>query len=552
MYADKAKENLVYIYADVNSGDIEDERIYEGDCFYFKCLGCKLHKEELMSINIFIPSVFIYKDNSEYSLPIEDYLLRYFYDDIVSFSSLNYNKNKDKRDQFVVNIQKPSQIVSKRNGIYFDKDKNCFILKLIVQIPLVAGGKRINGEKAIKCFKGLFKVIKSLIVNVKKSDIDKHIKLYQNQMTIRKYLMDNDYVSFIGNGSILPRINDSDLPMLNAIKFKSPKEDEITIRLNDGTCIKGMGIKKGINVIIGGGYSGKSTLLNAIERGIYNHTLNDGREYVITSSNALMCNAEDGRFVNNLNLSLFFKKLPGNNLNNYTSNKASGSVSQASNVIEAINNDSKLILIDEDRSAVNFMYRDDIMRKIIKNEPIISLTERINLIKEKENVSFIIVIGSLSDYLKYADNVIMMDNFLPYNKTKDIENKIVSFDDTKYFFSKKRIYYSKLRLFISENVIDNKILVYDDIVLDITKLSSIISYEQVSFLQFLIKSALMYIKKQQIDLNEFATYLLSKIDDSSICEVSNVINENTSMFFEEIRKIDLISALLRIKSLKIN
>ena len=107
-------------------------------------------------------------------------------------------------------------------------------------------------------------------------------------------------------------------------------------------------------------------------------------------------------------------------------------------------------------------------------------------------------------------------------------------------------------MFISENVIDNKILVYDDIVLDITKLSSIISYEQVSFLQYLIKSALMYIKKQQIDLNEFATYLLSKIYDSSICEVSNVINENTSMFFEEIRKIDLVSALLRIKSLNIN
>ena len=99
-------------------------------------------------------------------------------------------------------------------------------------------------------------------------------------------------------GAILPRESGvSDLPMKNAVAFRSPESMRIQLTLPHRGKITGMGIPEGITVIVGGGYHGKSTLLKALEQGVYNHVIGDGREYVVTRENAMKIRAEDGRSV---------------------------------------------------------------------------------------------------------------------------------------------------------------------------------------------------------------------------------------------------------------
>ena len=239
------------------------------------------------------------------------------------------------------------------------------------------------------------------------------VELNKKQEEIRKWLKSSDYCAFIANGAILPRKGNSALPAENAVPFKSPEQDEIEIN-----GLKGMGIKKGVTVITGGGYSGKSTLLDAISAGIYNHVRGDGREFVITDDTAIKISAEDGRSVKNINLSPFIKWLPNNSdpLHFYTEH-ASGSTSQAANIIEAVNFGAKLFLIDEDKSATNFMIRDDMMKELIKREPITPFTDRVRQLYGEAGISTILVVGGSGEYLSVADNVIMMDEFHALNAT---------------------------------------------------------------------------------------------------------------------------------------
>ena len=194
--------------------------------------------------------------------------------------------------------------------------------------------------------------------------LNRTLALAEKQSSIRAWLANSSYCAFIANGSILPRETGTDLPMLNAVPFQSPPDDEIEI------CgVRGMGIPKGVTVITGGGYSGKSTLLDAISAGIYDHRAGDGRELCITEESAVTISAEDGRSVKCLNISPFIKWLPGGDTSNFSTEHASGSTSQAANIMETVDSGAKLLLMDEDRSATNFMIRDRMMKELIEKEP---------------------------------------------------------------------------------------------------------------------------------------------------------------------------------------
>lgn len=79
-------------------------------------------------------------------------------------------------------------------------------------------------------------------------------------------------VAFVNDGAILPRESGiSSKPMKGSVTFSSPESLWVTMALPHKGKITGMGIPKGITLIIGGGYHGKSTLLNALELGVYNH-----------------------------------------------------------------------------------------------------------------------------------------------------------------------------------------------------------------------------------------------------------------------------------------
>ncbi|MGL4676283.1 MAG: P-loop domain-containing protein [Brevinema sp.] len=258
-------------------------------------------------------------------------------------------------------------------------------------------------------------------------EIKKFVCLTEQQHYLREECRKRGIVSFIANGSILARASAvSDKPMSHqkAIVFQSPKELETTITLPDGLVLSGMAIPKGITLIAGGGFHGKSTLLSAVSHAIYNHIPNDGREYCITDDSAVFLRAEEGRFIEGLNISPFIHNLPGYKSSHFfQSENASGSSSQAANLIEACEMGSKLLLIDEDVSATNFLIRDTRMRALVADykETITPLIAHINNLK-KHNISLIMVTGALGDFMHVADRVIVADNYQYYDKTEDARN----------------------------------------------------------------------------------------------------------------------------------
>ena len=231
------------------------------------------------------------------------------------------------------------------------------------------------------------------------------------QNEIRAFLRKGEYCAFVANDSILAREKGTDLPMKNALPFQSTPEGEIEI-----AGVRGMGIRRGVTVVTGGGYSGKSTLLNALSAGVYNHAAGDGRELCVTDSSAVTITAEDGRAVSCLNISPFIKWIPGGDTRAFSTSHASGSTSQAANIMEAIAGGAKLLLIDEDRSATNFMIRDALMKELIEKEPITPFTARVRELAEN-GVSTVLVIGGSGEYLSIADKVYLMDDFIIHDAT---------------------------------------------------------------------------------------------------------------------------------------
>lgn len=296
-------------------------------------------------------------------------------------------------------------------------------IRFFVGFP--ANGRTINsGELEKILFVYLPKCVEMSLYHRKvlERETEQVICLKEDQRVIREELKKRGLIAFVANGSILPRQSgNSDLPMKDAVSFQSPKSMEITIQLRHRGSITGMGIRKGITLIAGGGYHGKSTLLEALEKGVYDHIAGDGREFVITDDTAWKLRAEDGRKIKDVDISLFINHLPnGRNTRRFSTLDASGSTSQAANIIEAIEAKSQVLLIDEDTSATNFMVRDELMQRVIQKdkEPITPFLERARDLYEKAGISTILVVGSCGSYFYIADQIIQMDNYCPVDITE--------------------------------------------------------------------------------------------------------------------------------------
>ena len=255
--------------------------------------------------------------------------------------------------------------------------------------------------------------------------------LAEDQQALRDILPKLGLCAFVANGSILPRESGvSARPMKSAVCFRSPEEMEVEITLPHRGVIRGMGIRKGITLIVGGGYHGKSTLLKALEFGVYNHIAGDGREYVITDSTAVKLRAEDGRSIKKTDISMFINDLPnGKDTTHFYTEDASGSTSQAANVVEAMEAKAGVMLIDEDTSATNFMIRDELMQRVIHRdmEPITPFIERIRELYEEEGISTVIVAGSSGAYFHIADCIVQMDRYMPKDITQTAKKEANSF-----------------------------------------------------------------------------------------------------------------------------
>lgn len=257
------------------------------------------------------------------------------------------------------------------------------------------------------------------------NELQNYIELAEDQDFIRQTLPDKNLCAFIADGSILPRESGiSSRPMKASVPFTSPDSLRISINLPHKGKITGMGIPKGITLIVGGGYHGKSTLLNALELGVYNHIPGDGREYVITDATAVKLRSEDGRFIKDVDISMFINDLPNRkDTRCFSTLDASGSTSQAAGIVESIEAGSHLFLLDEDTSATNFMVRDAFMQQVIQREkePITPFLERAEDLYKKAGISTILVAGSSGAFFHIADTIIQMDNYVPKDITASVK-----------------------------------------------------------------------------------------------------------------------------------
>ena len=250
--------------------------------------------------------------------------------------------------------------------------------------------------------------------------------LAEDQTFIREELKKRNLAAFVANGAVLPRQSGvSDKPMKGAVVFESPRSMEVELSLPHKGALKGMAVPRGITLIVGGGYHGKSTLLKALELGVYNHIKGDGREYVITDDTAMKIRAEDGRAVAHVDISPFINHLPnGKDTVDFSTEDASGSTSQAANVVEAVEAGAGALLIDEDTSATNFMVRDALMQSVIarEQEPITPFIEQARKLYEEKGVSVILVAGSSGAYFYIADKIIQMDTYRACDITDHVKD----------------------------------------------------------------------------------------------------------------------------------
>lgn len=350
---------------------------------------------------------------------LQDEMTRQFYHAIQKYAF----RAKGSGKSGLISVSKCGQEVLERTACEINPKNGDVKLRFEVGFP--ANGRTINARELEKIVFGFLPecVEQSLFYkNCDKKRVRSIIDLAEDQQYIRDELEKKDLIAFVANGAILPRESGvSDKPMKGAVRFQSPKEMEVTMKLPHKGEISGMGIRRGITLIVGGGYHGKSTLLKALELGVYNHIQGDGREYVITKDDAMKIRAEDGRSIKKTDISMFINDLPnGKDTRGFYTEDASGSTSQAANVIESMEAGASVMLIDEDTSATNFMIRDELMQRVIHRdmEPITPFIDRILELYQVYGISTVIVAGSSGAYFHIADTIIQMDRYEPKEITK--------------------------------------------------------------------------------------------------------------------------------------
>jgi predicted ABC-class ATPase len=301
-------------------------------------------------------------------------------------------------------------------------DDTTIDIRFTVDLP--GAGRRILGRKAATLLlEALPAIIEASVMarNLDLADLEAHAATVEDQASLRSVLAEHGLVAFVGNGAVLPRRSGiDDRPLTDSVPFTSPESLEVRLKAPNAGEVVGMGIPRGITLIVGGGFHGKSTLLRAIETGIWDHISGDGRERVVADPESVKIRAEDGRAVHAVDISPFISHLPGDRgTSSFTTELASGSTSQAAALTEAVEAGARVVLLDEDTSATNFMIRDRRMQALVAKtaEPITPFVDRIGQIRDELDISTVLVMGGSGDYFDHADLVIQMDNYVPRDVT---------------------------------------------------------------------------------------------------------------------------------------
>lgn len=433
-------------------------------------------------------------------IALEDHILRKFGE-----KAEQYNfKAKGSGKSGLISVSRPGQEILERTACGIGESGGSLILRLEVGFP--ANGRTINSGELIKI---LFDFLPDCVARTcffgkyperEKDRAEEVRKLSEDQQEIRNQLKTRKLAAFVANGSILPRKSGvSKKPMEKAVPFKAPVGMEVELDLPNRGKVKGMGIPQGVTLIVGGGYHGKSTLLEALECGVYSHIAGDGRELVVTDASAVKLRAEDGRSVKKTDISLFINNLPDKrDTVRFSSEDASGSTSQAAGVVEAMESGAKVFLVDEDTSATNFMIRDKLMQQVVnrEKEPITPFIERIRGLYEENGISTILVAGSSGAYFHAADHVIQMDSYVPKEITTMAKEAAKAFGEGITSLKMKKVSFSRIPTALRTGekdgrskmkVLGRDSLMLDKEVVDLRFVEQLVDAEQVGALGCLLK-----------------------------------------------------------------
>ncbi len=461
-----------------------------------------------------------------------------------------------------ITINPPGQAILDRNCVVIDEQ----VIEIRCFLGLPANGRLINAELAEKMFfKELPEIIDYTVFqkNIDNSKLIRHIATTEDADYLRSRLDSIEIVAFIANGAILPRLSGtSDQPMTeNAIPFTSPDSLKMEIKLPNAGPITGMGIPKGVTLIAGGGYHGKSTLLKAIETGCYNHIPGDGRERCVSLTNSVKVRAYSGRSIVKTDISHFIDNLPmKKDTTKFSTENASGSTSQAAGIIEAIEIGAKVLLMDEDTCATNFMIRDAKMQKLVQkdDEPITAYIDRVKQLFSKKHISTILVLGGIGDYFDVSDHVIQMINYKPVDAT--LEAREIAKNATKRktesknpsFNLKERIPlpdsinpyndYGKKRI-IAKDVHQ---LHFGETIIDLGDIEQLVELSQTKSIGYAIDYAKRYMDGS-LSLKEIIDQIIMDIDTKTL----DVLSDQISGHFAEFRPFELAFAFNRLRGFKV-
>lgn len=528
----------------------------------------------IASVSIPIEASHLPKQCLDSQLALADFLIRRFNQGMTQL--VQQNRGKDGSGSF--HTIELSQKMIERDCVLFSHDT--IELRFIFSLPAKgSGGGQFDADQAWLMFEQELSPLVEFTFFYNNYDettqhlLKQFLTVQQVRQEIQLYMAQNGLCVFINNGARLPRtsgINDQPNLESNIKLFQSPKTLEVEIPLTDSSTILGMGIKEGITCITGGGYHGKSTLLQAILAGIYAHIPGDGREYIITRKDAVFTRAEEGRSICQVNISPFISELPnGNQTDNFSTANASGSTSQAAGIVEAIENESHLLLFDEDTCATNFLYRDELIKKILDttNEPIKPLYTLIRSLWKNNQISMIFVVGSLGSFLQKADTCLLMDNYQCKDITSKVReelgeiiennNKQLSFSSTRYLSTDNfnpSYTNQRLKKEIPKRIKDlrnaPKQLEYGMDLINLDAISHIVEAPQMRSIGYCLLQIRNEMKSQKAPLKSINNWL-NWLDEKLEREGLSFLQPDYPGTLSLPRKYEIVAAINRIRSLNV-
>lgn len=556
----KAHFELKNILQDINGEDYQSYKSIEGEFLFNDFILYVDHVQDSPSsppskirVKISQELALFPKDtysNRSREIALRDFITRRFYDSIQSSQTTAF-----------ISIDCPGQEILEKTTAFVDES---FVeLRFDINLPSLDDKVASNLLEEIFFIK-LPEILNNSIIykNLEKEALYQHIETSEDADFLRNELENLRLIAFVAEHSILPRNSStSSLPMESneAVPFESPNNLKMDVELPNKGQITGMGLPRGITLIVGEKDQGKSTLLKAIEMGIYNHIPGDGREFVVSNPNSVQIVAEEGRSIKNVDISSFISShASGNDTHSYSTENASADISQAANVIEAVELGADVLLIDQDSSADNFLIPSPALSNSNDklNEGFTTYVNQARNIFNGYMVSSILVIDSSENYFDIADFAIQMKDYKAY----DIELEESQFTDqnrvtnSDIFFGNipERIpIVESLDLEIQEREMkispnENKCIQFGSTIVNLNYLDQLISISQIKAIFETITYAKKYMDGNK-SLRQVTSLVMLDIGRSGL----DALNPMLSGEYAEFRKIELAAVINRIQSLKV-